>query len=184
MKIVESALPDVLIVEPDIFADARGAFLETFHGAKYAEGGIQGPFVQDNFAVSRRGVLRGLHYQSPHAQGKLVSVTEGTVFDVAVDIRKGSPTFGRWVGIELSADNRRQLYIPPGFAHGYCVLSETAGFWYKCTDFYAPKDEHGIVWNDPTLKIGWPISSPILSAKDAAYQTLAAMTEHLPVYRG
>ncbi|MDQ7010479.1 MAG: dTDP-4-dehydrorhamnose 3,5-epimerase, partial [Mariprofundaceae bacterium] len=152
MKVVETALPGVLVVEPDVHGDARGFFLETFHEARYAQHGIPGNdlhFVQDNHSRSRRGVLRGLHFQTKHPQGKLVSVAAGTVFDVTVDVRTGSPTFGRWMGVELSDENHRQLWIPPGFAHGFCVLSETADFQYKCTDFYDPKDEAGIVWNDP-----------------------------------
>lgn len=184
MKFLEGDLKGIMLVEPDVFEDARGFFLETYHAEKYAVAGILGPFVQDNFSKSVRGTLRGLHYQLRKAQGKLVGVSEGTVFDVAVDIRKGSPTFGQWYGVELSADNKRQLYIPPGFAHGFCVLSDTASFWYKCTDFYSPRDERGIVWNDPAIGIRWPVSNPLLSEKDRAYRTLAEMAEDLPLCEG
>lgn len=182
MRFLDTELTGVLLVEPDIFEDPRGLFLETYHVEKYAAGGIRGPFVQDNFARSIRGTLRGLHYQLKHAQGKLVMVVEGTVFDVAVDVRTGSPTFGRWVGVELSAENKRQLYVPPGFAHGYCVVSATAGLLYKCTDVYSPQDERGVIWNDPTIGIRWPVTHPLLSKKDGAYKTLADMTGELPSY--
>lgn len=183
MNITKLEIPGVLLIEPKLFGDQRGLFCETFHVQRYAEAGITGPFVQDNYSRSVRGTLRGLHYQEPHAQGKLLMVVEGSVYDVIVDIRKGSPTFGKWYGVELSSDNHRQLYVPPGCAHGFCVTSEQAGFLYKCTDFYSPKDEHGIIWNDPALAIGWPVSTPILSAKDQAYRTLAAMQDELPRYR-
>jgi dTDP-4-dehydrorhamnose 3,5-epimerase len=139
--------------------------------------------VQDNFSRSSKGILRGLHFQEPNAQGKLVQVLAGAVYDVAVDIRRGSPTFGRWVGVELSADNRRQLWVPPGFAHGFCVLSESADFHYKCTDFYSPTSEHGIAWNDPDLGIPWPVTSPLLSAKDSAAPRLKD-APLLPTYAG
>ncbi|OQW57356.1 MAG: dTDP-4-dehydrorhamnose 3,5-epimerase [Proteobacteria bacterium HN_bin10] len=180
MKVTEGDLKGLLIIEPRTFEDSRGCFFETFHQQRYAEIGIPGPFVQDNFSLSVRGTLRGLHFQEPHAQGKLVMVTEGEVFDVAVDIRRGSPTFGRWFGTPLSAKNRRQLYIPPGFAHGFCVVSDQAAFVYKCTDFYAPEHEHGILWNDPAIGIRWPVQQPILSPKDAAYKPLADMMACLP----
>ncbi len=182
MRVVKCELSEVLLVEPDIFEDARGWFFETFHAQRYAALGIPGPFVQDNVSHSVRGTLRGLHYQLRQPQGKLVMVLEGEAFDVAVDIRKGSPTFGKWMGVQLSSKNKRQLYIPPGFAHGFCVLSETAGFVYKCTDFYSPQDERGIIWNDPTLGIRWPVSAPLLSTKDQAYKTLADMSSELPLY--
>lgn len=183
MKFSDTALAGVVLVEPDVFEDARGCFLETYHAAKYAKGGIAGPFVQDNFSHSVRGTLRGLHYQLRHAQGKLVTALTGRIFDVAVDIRKGSPTFGQWVGVELSGENRRQLYVPPGFAHGFCVLSETADVLYKCTDVYSPKDERGIIWNDPTIAIAWPVTDPLLSPKDRAYRTLREIEADLPVFR-
>lgn len=183
MRITSIDIPGVLLIEPAVFRDARGLFLETYHQRRYAEAGIPGTFVQDNYSSSVRGTLRGMHYQEPHAQGKLVMVTEGAVFDVVADIRKGSPTFGRWYGVELSADNRRQVYVPPGCAHGFCVLTDLAAFLYKCTDYYSPKDERGIVWNDPSLKIAWPVTAPILSPKDQALKTMADMEADLPVYR-
>jgi dTDP-4-dehydrorhamnose 3,5-epimerase len=184
MRFLEAGLPGVIVIEPDVFEDSRGYFLETYHAKKYADAGISGPFVQDNFSRSIRGTLRGLHYQRSRAQGKLVSVPDGVVFDVAVDIRPGSPTFGQWVGMELSAENKRQLYIPSGFAHGFCVLSEVAAFAYKCTDFYVPQDEGGILWNDPAIGISWPVSVPLLSAKDQAYKYLADIPlSDLPVHR-
>lgn len=184
MRIIPTDLIEVMMIEPDVFEDPRGYFLETYHAKKYADAGILEPFVQDNFSRSIRGTLRGLHYQRRHAQGKLMMVMEGHIFDVAVDIRQGSPTFGKWFGTELSASNKRQLYIPPGFAHGFCVLSEQASVAYKCTDFYAPKDEGGILWNDPTIGIAWPISDPLLSEKDRVYQCLADIPlTDLPVYR-
>jgi len=183
MKITATTLPGVLLIEPDVFTDKRGQFLEIHHAQRYKKGGIPGPFVQDNLSHSIRGVLRGLHYQLHHAQGKLVLALTGRIFDVAVDIRKGSPTFGRWVGVELSGENRRQLYIPPGFAHGFCVVSETADVLYKCTDLYSTNDERGIIWNDPTMAIPWPVTHPVLSNKDEAYPRLAEMDGELPVYR-
>ncbi|HZS12032.1 MAG TPA: dTDP-4-dehydrorhamnose 3,5-epimerase [Nitrospirales bacterium] len=172
MRITPTALPDVLLIEPDVWTDPRGYFFESYHQSRYEEHGIHARFVQDNFSRSLRGTLRGLHYQLMRPQGKLVTVMEGVVFDVAVDIRRSSPTFGRWVGVELSAEKQAQLYIPPGFAHGFCVLSPTAGFHYKCTEYYAPEDERGIIWNDVTLKIAWPIDAPTLSAKDRHYFSL------------
>ncbi|OJH40403.1 dTDP-4-dehydrorhamnose 3,5-epimerase [Cystobacter ferrugineus] len=183
MKRLDTALPEVILLEPKRFGDDRGFFMEMFHAKRYAEAGIPGPFVQDNFSRSAKGILRGLHFQEPNAQGKLVQVLVGAVYDVAVDIRRGSPTFGRWVGVELSADNRRQLWVPPGFAHGFCVLSESADFHYKCTDFYAPGSEHGIAWNDPDLGIPWPVTSPLLSAKDSAAPRLKD-APLLPTYTG
>jgi len=182
VRFIETELRGVILVEPDVFQDRRGHFLETYHEKKYAEAGIPGPFVQDNFSRSVRGTLRGLHYQLRHAQGKLVMVVEGAVFDVSVDIRNGSPTFGKWVGLELSAENIRQLYIPPGFAHGFCVISDVASVVYKCTNFYVPEDERGIIWNDRTLGIRWPVQHPLLSLKDEAYKTLADMAGELPLY--
>lgn len=167
MKITPTRLPEVLLITPKVFGDDRGHFFESYQAERYAEAGI-GPFVQDNCSRSRRGILRGLHFQEPRAQGKLVQVTSGTVFDVAVDIRRGSPRFGEWVGVELSSERHDQLWVPPGFAHGFCVLSESADFHYKCTDYYAPECEHGVAWNDPDLGIEWPVDQPLLSPKDAA----------------
>lgn len=168
MKIEETSLPGVLIVEPRAFGDARGYFLESFQAERYAAAGIKADFVQDNVSRSARGTLRGLHFQEPKSQGKLVFVTRGSVFDVAVDVRKGSPHFGKWFGTELSDENHRQLWVPPGFAHGFCVTSETADFAYKCTDYYAPEYERSIRWDDPDLAITWPTREPSLSPKDAA----------------
>ena len=185
MKVEHTALPGVLILEPKVFGDARGFFMETWNRSRYAEAGLPGEFVQDNVSYSRHGVLRGLHYQSPRAQGKLVHVLEGEVFDVAVDVRVGSPTFGRWAGATLSAQNRRQLWIPPGFAHGFCVTGETALFCYKCTELYAPEHEGSILWNDPAIGIAWPLEHPTLSAKDAAAPPLAAVSPaRLPTLTG
>lgn len=166
MKVIPSELPEVLIIEPRMHGDARGFFYESFQAGRYAEVGVPGPFVQDNLSRSVRGTLRGLHFQEPRAQGKLVQVLRGSVFDVAVDVRRGSPTFGRWVAVELSETTPRQLWIPPGFAHGFCVLSESADFFYKCTELYAPEAERSIAWNDPAIGIRWPVSEPLLSAKD------------------
>lgn len=185
MKVERTALPGVLILEPKVFGDARGFFMETWNRSRYAEAGLPGEFVQDNVSYSRHGVLRGLHYQSPRAQGKLVHVLEGEVFDVAVDVRVGSPTFGRWAGATLSAQNRRQLWIPPGFAHGFCVTGETALFCYKCTELYDPEHEGSILWNDPAIGIAWPLEHPTLSAKDAAAPPLAAVSPaRLPTLTG
>jgi len=167
MNVKETNLPGVLILEPKVFADERGFFLETWNSRRYEDAGIQAHFVQDNVSFSEKWVLRGLHFQYPQSQGKLVQVLWGQVVDVAVDIRIGSPTFGQWVSEILSEANHRQMYIPPGFAHGYCVTSETAVFSYKCTDFYNASTEGGIIWNDPDLNIAWPIKEPVLSAKDA-----------------
>lgn len=183
MKVTPLEIPGVLLIEPDLFHDSRGLFCETFHTRRYTEAGVSEAFVQDNFSRSTHGTLRGLHYQEPHAQGKLVMVVEGEVYDVVVDIRKGSPTFGRWHGIDLSSTNFRQLYVPPGCAHGFCVTSAQASVLYKCTDFYSPKDERGIIWNDPVLAISWPVSRPLLSPKDQAYRTLEAVHAELPLYR-
>ena len=172
MNVKETKLKGVLVLEPDVFSDDRGFFLETWNSGRYGNAGIQGPFVQDNISFSKRGVLRGLHFQYPQSQGKLIQVLSGGVVDIAVDIRKGSPTFGQWIGEELSDANHRQIYIPPGFAHGFCVISDTAVFSYKCTDYYNPATENGIIWNDPDLKIDWPIKEPILSPKDKEYSRL------------
>ena len=172
MKVTTTPLSGLLIIEPRIFADDRGYFHESYEQKRYAEFGIP-HFVQDNFSHSKQNVLRGLHYQLPQSQGKLVYATRGSIWDVSVDIRKSSPTFGHWFGIELSEDNHKQLYIPPGFAHGFCTLSSEADFHYKCTDYYLPSAEHGIIWNDPQLNITWPIKNPILSPKDKIHPLLA-----------
>ena len=167
VEIIKTAIDGPLIIEPKVFGDDRGFFIETYSQKRYQDAGIPDVFVQDNLSLSRRGVLRGLHFQSPNAQGKLVSCPAGEVFDVAVDIRKGSKTFGKWVGVHLSGDNKRQFWIPPGFAHGFVVLSETALFSYKCTKYYSPKDEKTILWNDPEIGIEWPITDGLqLSVKD------------------
>jgi dTDP-4-dehydrorhamnose 3,5-epimerase len=162
------SLPDVLIVTPDVYADDRGLFLETYSERKYRDLGIPGPFVQDNHSRSRRGAIRGLHFQRPNPQGKLVYVASGTVWDVAVDIRPGSPTHGKWFGMELSDTTPRQLYIPPGFAHGFSVVSESADFIYKCTAYYSPAEERTLLWSDPDLAIDWKVADPIVSPKDCA----------------
>lgn len=175
MIIKTTSLEGVLIIEPDIFRDNRGLFLETFNQNRYAEYGIASTFVQDNLSFSVQGTLRGLHFQSQHPQAKLVQAITGEVFDVAVDIRPGSDTFGRWEGMHLSDQNKRQLFIPEGFAHGFCVLSETAHFLYKCTDFYAPEDEGGIIWSDPDIAIDWPIQNPIVSDKDKQFPRLSEL---------
>ena len=167
MNVKETKLPGVLILEPDVFSDERGFFLETWNSTRYEDAGIKGPFVQDNVSFSQRGVLRGLHFQYPQSQAKLVQVLSGQVVDVVVDIRVGSATFGRWASEVLSDTNHRQMYIPPGFAHGFCVTSETAVFSYKCTSFYNAATEGGIIWNDPDLNIEWPMKEPIVSSKDA-----------------
>jgi dTDP-4-dehydrorhamnose 3,5-epimerase len=169
MKFSPSAsLPEVIIIEPDLSRDHRGYFMETYHQEKFSSAGIDVRFVQDNQSMSSRGTLRGLHYQIKRPQGKLVRAIQGEIYDVCVDIRRSSPRFGRWFGIALSEENKRTLYIPPNFAHGFCVLSETAEFSYKCTDFYFPDYERSIRWNDPDLAIDWPIQEPILSERDAS----------------
>jgi len=178
MKVSETSLPGVLLIEPRVFSDPRGAFWETYQAKRYADAGIAATFVQDNGSRSVRGTLRGLHYQLRHPQAKLVWVTRGEVFDVVVDIRRGSPTFGRWFGMTLAGDRPQQVYIPTGFAHGFCVLSEFADFAYKCSDYYVPDDEYGIMWNDPDLDIQWPIAEPLLSDKDRGYPTLNAAPRH------
>jgi dTDP-4-dehydrorhamnose 3,5-epimerase len=169
MKVSSLAIPEVLLIEPTVYGDERGFFFESFNQARFNEAvGVEVLFVQDNHSKSAKGVLRGLHYQISQAQGKLVRVVEGEVFDVSVDLRRSSPTFGQWVGEILSSDNKRQLYIPPGFAHGFVVLSESAQFLYKTTDFYSPQHERSIIWNDPTVNVDWPIeTAPTLSSKDA-----------------
>jgi dTDP-4-dehydrorhamnose 3,5-epimerase len=175
MKFIPTSIPDVLIIEPQIFGDQRGFFMETYQAQRFAEAGIRLKFVQDNHSGTRRGSLRGLHYQIFQAQGKLVRVVVGEIFDVAVDLRKSSPTFGKWVGVNLSSQNHRQLYIPPGFAHGFYVLSDWAEVLYKASDFYAPRWERTLIWNDPTIDIQWPLldgKPPLLSEKDAQGATL------------
>ncbi len=170
MQFEPTRIPDVVLVRPKVFGDSRGYFLETWEERKFAAGGIDARFVQDNHSFSARNTLRGLHWQAQQTQGKLVRVVAGSVYDVAVDIRRGSPTFGQWVGVTLSAENHHMLWVPAGFAHGFVVLSESAHFLYRCTDFYAPQYERTILWNDPDLGIKWPLpagSTPILSAKDA-----------------
>jgi dTDP-4-dehydrorhamnose 3,5-epimerase len=168
MNVLPTELPEVLIVEPRVFGDARGYFMETYQAERYAEAGIPATFVQDNLSVSERGILRGLHLQHPHAQGKLVQVLDGEVFDVAVDVRRGSPRFGQWVGVRLSDENKRQLWVPEGFAHGFCVTSERALFSYKCTDTYHPECERSIRWDDPHIAVEWPLTGVTLSNKDAS----------------
>jgi dTDP-4-dehydrorhamnose 3,5-epimerase len=183
VKVIPTALPDVLLVEPKVFGDARGYFFESYSARRYAEVGIAPTFVQDNVSLSERGVLRGMHFQHPYGQGKLVGVLKGQVFDVAVDVRRGSPTFGRWVGECLSGENKRQLYIPPGFAHGFLVTSDEALFAYKCTEYYHPETERSIRWDDPRIGIEWPIDGPVLSMKDDVALTLDAMPDaFLPAF--
>lgn len=183
ITVTPTSLPDVLILEPQVFYDKRGFFMELFHACKYKQLGIDVDFVQDNYSHSQKNILRGLHYQLEHAQDKLIGVLNGAIYDVAVDIRRGSPTFGQWAGLELSSDNKRQLYIPKGFAHGFCVLSDTVDVLYKCSDYYAPDDEGGILWNDPDIGIDWPVGTPLTSAKDSAYTPLKEIPqEKLPLY--
>jgi len=184
MKVIETALDGVLIIEPKVFGDARGFFLETFQKHRYEAAGIPGAgleFVQDNHSRSSKGVLRGLHFQLENPQGKLVSAGTGTVFDVAADVNPDSPTYRQWVGVELSEDNHRQLWIPPGYAHGFCVLSDIADFQYKCTALYHPGSDGGVLWNDPELGIAWPIETPLLSHKDELLPMLSeTKREQLP----
>jgi dTDP-4-dehydrorhamnose 3,5-epimerase len=167
MNVITCDIPGLLMIEPKVFGDARGFFMETWNRQRYAAAGLDWDFVQDNVSLSRRGILRGLHFQNPGGQGKLVYVLQGEVYDVAVDLRKSSPTFGRSYGLTLSAENKRQFFVPPGFAHGFAVLSETALFVYKCTSLYAPQNELTVAWNDPELGINWPLEAPVLSEKDA-----------------
>ena len=183
MKVIETSLPGVVIIEPQVFGDARGFFYESYNRAKYHEAGITRQFVQSNVSRSAKSVLRGLHYQSPNPQGKLVSVLEGEVFDVAVDIRRDSPTFGQWVGAMLTADNHRHFWIPEGFAHGFCVLSEFATFAYQCTALYDHAADASVRWNDPDIGIDWPVSSPLLSDKDEKAPLLKDVAQdRLPEY--
>lgn len=173
MEVISTNIADVKIIKPKVFGDERGFFLETFEQKRYQEMlGIELNFVQDNHSRSQKDVLRGLHFQKENPQGKLVRVVRGEVFDVAVDIRKGSPTYGKWVGVTLTEENKTQLWIPPGFAHGFVVLSDIADFEYKCTNYYDPKSEECLLWNDPTVNISWPISNPLLSTKDKLGKTL------------
>ena len=180
MRVVPSTLPGVLVIEPDVREDGRGFFIETYQAERYREHGIVGTFVQDNHSQSIGGTLRGLHLQLRRPQGKLIRVIEGEIFDVAVDVRRGSPTFGRWVSVRLSAANFKQCFIPPGFAHGFCVLSPIAQVEYKCTDFYDPASEIGIAWNDPAIGIAWPVAEPLLSPRDSRHPTLDAVEHQLP----
>jgi dTDP-4-dehydrorhamnose 3,5-epimerase len=183
MNVIETSIQGVKIVEPKRFGDQRGYFFESWHREKYSMAGIDKNFVQDNCSLSCYGTVRGLHYQLTHPQAKLVQVLKGAVYDVAVDIRLGSPTFGQWVGVELSEDNGRQLFVPEGFAHGFCVVSEEALFSYKCSDFYMPHDEGGILWSDPGIGIQWPDVDPVISQKDQAYSCLNDICAlHLPTY--
>ncbi len=184
MKFTPTDLPEVILVEPDVHRDDRGFFLEVFHGQKYAEGGIDVAFVQDNQSRSSRGALRGLHSQCRQPQGKLVRVIEGEIFDVAVDGRPESPRFGRWVGVVLSGENFKQLYVPPGFLHGFCVVSDRADVEYKCTDFYDGADEISVRWDDPAIGIKWPLSEPLLSPKDRDAPLLAEAASRLAGDRG
>ena len=182
MDVLKTSLPGVLQIQPRVFGDSRGFFIETYSEQRYRESGVDYGFVQDNHSRSARYVLRGLHYQLRQPQGKLVQVISGEVFDVAVDIRAGSPSFGQWVGEILSESNHRQLYVPPGFAHGFCVLSDSADFLYLCTDVYRPDDEYGIAWDDPALNIAWPGEHFSLSKKDQAWPRLADAGERLPQF--
>jgi dTDP-4-dehydrorhamnose 3,5-epimerase len=184
MNVIEAPIPGVIIIEPRLFGDARGFFLETYQEPRYAERGIGAHFVQDNLSRSAQGVLRGLHLQNPNPQGKLVSVLRGAVLDIAVDVRRGSPTFGRHVAVELSEENRRQLWVPRGFAHGFVVRSESADFFYKCDALYSPKDELVLAWNDPALAIDWGCGAPTVSVRDQGGRPLAELAELLPDYQG
>lgn len=185
MKTVETALPGAIIIEPSVFGDSRGFFMETWSRRRYEEAGIRETFVQDNVSYSRHGVVRALHFQNPAPQGKLVYALKGEVFDVAVDVRLGSPTFGEWVGVTLSAENKRQFYIPPGFAHGFAVTGEDALFVYKCTDFYDPKAERSLIWNDPQIGIQWPVKNPVMSGRDLKAPSLKDFDRSLlPVFGG
>lgn len=180
MKFSETPLPGVIVIEPDVHRDARGYFLETYHEQRYRDGGIPLRFVQDNHSFSVRGTLRGLHTQVRRPQGKLVRAVDGEMFDVAVDVRRGSPHFGRWTGVHLSGENFKQIYIPPGFAHGFCVLSAEVNVEYKCTDFYVREDEISVAWNDPDIGITWPIETPTISDKDRAAPRLHDILDSLP----
>ena len=182
MRFLPTALPEVIVVEPDVFGDERGFFLETYHADKYRAGGITASFVQDNHSRSDGPILRGLHAQQKKPQGKLVRCVEGEIYDVAVDIRRGSPTFSRWVGVTLSAANHRQIWVPEGFAHGFCVVTSPAQVEYKCTALYDAQDELAIRWDDPEIGIHWPVADPLLSDRDRRHPSLAAQTHLLPAY--
>ena len=184
MKFTELAIPDVVLIEPEVHGDERGFLFESYHQRKYADGGIDAIFVQDNHSRSKRGILRGLHAQIARPQGKLVRVVQGEVFDVAVDIRRGSPTFGKHVSALLSAENFNQLWIPVGFAHGFCVTSESAEFEYKCTDFYDPASQLIVRWDDPAIGIDWPVKDPLLSERDRSAERLSEVNDMLPLYEG
>ena len=184
MRIQDTALPGAFIIEPKVFGDPRGYFLETYNRDRYREAGMDLDFVQDNLSFSRQGTLRGLHFQNPHPQAKLVYVLEGEVFDVAVDVRADSPTFGVWVGVTLSSENKRQFYVPPGFAHGFCVTSEAALFAYKCTDRYAPECENSILWCDETIGIDWPVANPLLYEKDKIAPRLQEIPRERLIFPG
>ena len=179
MQRLDTSLPEVFEIQPKLFRDERGFFLETYHQKTYADLGIFDTFVQDNHSFSAKGTLRGLHYQLPHAQAKLCRLVEGEALDVAVDIRLGSPTYGRWTSVRLSAERQNQIYIPAGFAHGFVALTDRVQFLYKCSDFYDPSEERGILWNDSDLAISWGISNPLISEKDSKYPTLAAAPRDL-----
>lgn len=184
MKITPTSLPEVLLIEPDIYRDERGFFLETYHAEKYKAAGITTPFVQTNFSGSVKGVIRGLHMQVKRPQGKLVQVVHGEIFDVAVDARRGSPRFGQWTSVVLKGGTFVQCWIPPGFLHGFAVLSDTAHVQYLCTELYSASDEVGVKWNDPKLEIGWPIARPVLSKRDRTSLLLTSITDRLPHYQG
>jgi dTDP-4-dehydrorhamnose 3,5-epimerase len=184
VKFLATDLPGVILIEPDVYRDGRGFFLETYHAEKYRRGGIPGPFVQDNHSYSVLGTLRGLHLQLGRPQGKLIRAIEGAIFDVAVDVRVGSPTFGRWAGATISAQNFFQYYVPPGFAHGFCVVSPFAQVEYKCTDLYDPTSEIGLPWDDPTVGISWPTLDPILSERDRRHRPLRELLDVLPRWNG
>ena len=182
MNFIPTKLQNVIIIEPDLFRDERGFFLETFSRDKYARGGIEGEFLQDNQSRSTRNTIRGLHAQRRHPQGKLIRVVTGSIVDIVVDIRRGSPSYLNWIAVELSAANFRQIYVPPGFAHGICITSEFADIEYKCTDYYDPSDELRIAWNDPSIGVEWPVETPLLSPKDCQAGTIADQIELLPLY--
>jgi len=182
VRVIPTDIPDVLVIEPDVIRDSRGFFVETYHADRYKQHGMPLPFVQDNHSRSVGRTVRGLHLQVRHVQGKLIRAVEGEIYDVAVDVRRGSPTFGQWVAVTLSAENFRQCYVPPGFAHGFCVTSAVAQVEYKCTDVYDRAGELGIAWNDPAIGITWPVTDPILSARDQKNPDLAAQTAQLPLY--
>lgn len=182
MKFTPTALPEVILVEPTVYGDDRGFFLETYHAERYQAGGIVPDFVQDNHSKSKRGTLRGLHAQLTKPQGKLVRAMAGEIYDVAVDVRPNSPRFGQWVGAYLSSENHHQLYVPPGFLHGFCVTSESAEVAYKCTALYAADDEISVLWNDPQIGIRWPVEQPLLSGRDQGAETLAQATSRFDIY--